>query len=192
MDNSEAPSPVAPVSRVAIAPWVDSHHGRYRWAMRIIGIDPGLNVTGLGVIEVDANGCVHVHHAVVRTKPRDGTTKRLATIRDGVRACAREFAVEAGAIEASFVGKNMRSAMSLGQARAAAMLGLAEAGIEVFEYAPNLVKQTVVGYGHGDKAQVGLMVRLQLGMAKDPTPADAADALAIAITHWAHTRLLRR
>jgi crossover junction endodeoxyribonuclease RuvC len=159
--------------------------------MRIIGIDPGLNVTGIGVIEVEADRCIHIHHCVVRTKPVHSTASRLVQIRDGVRKMAGEFGASAGAIEASFVGNNVRTAMALGQARAAAMLGLADAGLEVFEYAPNLVKQTVTGYGHGEKSQVAMMVRLQLGIAKDPTPADAADALAIAITHWAHSRLAR-
>ncbi len=78
--------------------------------------------------------------------------------------------------------------MSLGHARAAAILGLAASGIPVDQYSPNLVKQTVSGYGHSDKAQVALMVRLQLELESDPKPADAADALAVALTHWARTR----
>lgn len=81
--------------------------------------------------------------------------------------------------------------MSLGEARAAAILGLADAALEVAEFAPALVKQTVAGYGRGEKAQIAEMVRLQLGLATTPTPADAADALAIAITRWAHERLSR-
>ena len=95
-------------------------------------------------------------------------------------------------IEASFVGTNARSALSLGQARAAAIIGLSDAGIDVHEYSPALVKQTVAGYGRGDKAQVAEMVRLQLALRDVPTPADAADALATAITHWAHSRLAAR
>ncbi len=160
--------------------------------MRIIGIDPGLNATGYGIIEIEGDRCLHVRHGVIRTKPADGTARRLATIRDGVRAVALESQANSGAIEASFVGNNVRSAMSLGQARAAAIIGLTDAGLEVFEYAPTLVKQTVAGYGRGDKEQVAEMVRLQLGLPSVPTPADAADALAIAITHWAHSRLAAR
>jgi len=160
--------------------------------MRIIGIDPGLNVTGFGVIDVSGDGCVHVHHGVIRTKVADGKTHRLVALRDGVRAMSEAWKAEAGAIEASFVGANVKSAMALGEARAAAILGMADAGLEVAEYSPALVKQTVAGYGRGEKAQVATMVRLQLGLAALPTPADAADALAIAITHWAHARLASR
>src|SRR5450830_13567 len=160
--------------------------------MRIIGIDPGLNATGYGIIEIDGDRCLHVRHGVIRTKPADGVASRLVAIRDGVRAVAAEAVASSRAIEASFVGNNARSAMSLGQARAAAIIGLADAGLEVFEYAPTVVKQTVAGYGRGDKEQVAEMVRLQLGLLSLPTPADAADALAIAITHWAHSRLAAR
>lgn len=157
--------------------------------MRILGIDPGLNVTGYGVVEVERDGCAHVHHGVVRTRASDPLADRLAVIRDGVMAVARQWAVESAAIEASFVGANVRSALSLGQARAAAILGAGDAGLPVHEYAPTMVKQTVAGYGRGDKSQIAQMVRLQLSLAAVPTPADAADALAIAITHWAHTRI---
>ena len=164
----------------------------YLQRMRIIGIDPGLNVTGYGVVEVRGDTCHHLHHGVFRTRPSDGLAARLVVIRDGVRDAAREMAVDAGAVESSFVAANPRSGLLLGHARAAAILGLADAGIPVHEYAPNLVKQTVAGYGHGEKSQVALMVRMQLGLAAVPTPADAADALAIAITHWAHSRLVAR
>lgn len=157
--------------------------------MRIVGIDPGLGVTGFGIIEAERAGCVHVRHGVFRTRPADGRVERLVQLRDAVCAIARESGAEAGAIEAGFVGQNVRAAMALGEARAAALLGLADAGIAVVEYAPTLVKQTVAGYGRGEKAQVGQMVRLQLGLASVPTPEDAADALAVAITHWAHLRL---
>ena len=103
--------------------------------MRIIGIDPGLNVTGIGVVEADGDHCAHLWHGVVRTKPADGLTARLMAIRDGVVTAARQWGADAGAVEASFVGDNARSALALGQARAAAILGLADAGISVDEYA---------------------------------------------------------
>jgi crossover junction endodeoxyribonuclease RuvC len=157
--------------------------------MRILGIDPGLNVTGYGIVEVRADQCRHVGHGVVRTRPTDGMPARLVAIRDAVRQVALANALDAAAIESSFVAENARSALALGHARAAAILGCADAGLPVHEYAPTLVKQTVTGYGRGDKAQVSEMVRLQLALRQAPTPADAADALAIAITHWAHSRL---
>jgi crossover junction endodeoxyribonuclease RuvC len=160
--------------------------------MRIVGIDPGLNATGYGIIDVEDDHCVHIHHGVVRTRPAASLADRLVAIRDGVRAVAGEWHAGIGAIESSFVGNNARSALALGHARAAAILGLADAGLAVHEYAPALVKQTVVGYGRGEKAQVATMVQLQLALAATPSPADAADALAVALTHWAHARLAAR
>ncbi len=160
--------------------------------LRILGIDPGLTVTGLGVIDIQGDRCVHLHHSVVRTRPADGAAARLVAIRDAVRDAARHWLATEGAVEAGFVANNAKSALALGQARAAAILGLADAGLTVSEYAATVVKQTVAGYGQGEKSQVAQMVRLQLGLSAIPTPADAADALAIAITHWAHSRLAAR
>ncbi len=158
--------------------------------MRIIGVDPGLNVTGIGIVQVmDGISCRYIHHCVVRTKPTQELAARLVTIRDGVRAAALQWETTSAAIEASFIGNNARSALALGQARAAAILGLIEAGLHVSEYAPTLVKQTVAGYGRSEKSQVGRMVAMQLGLSTPPTPEDAADALAVAITHWAHSRM---
>jgi crossover junction endodeoxyribonuclease RuvC len=157
--------------------------------MRIIGIDPGLTATGFGVVDVQADQCRHICHGVVRTKPAEGIGSRLVAIRDAIREAARSNEATTAAVESSFVAENAKSALALGQARAAAILGCADAGLEVHEYTPTLVKQTVVGYGHGDKAQVAELVRVQLGMLAVPTPSDASDALAIAITHWAHQRL---
>ncbi|HCV00078.1 MAG TPA: crossover junction endodeoxyribonuclease RuvC [Dehalococcoidia bacterium] len=157
--------------------------------MRIAGIDPGLNVTGYGVVDIDGDQCRHVSHGIVRTRPVDSLSQRLVLIRDGVREALAQWSPEVGAVEASFVGSNARSALALGHARAAAILALADAGIEVYEYAPTLIKSTVTGYGRGDKKQIAEMVRIQLGIQETPSPSDAADALAVAITHWAQTRV---
>jgi len=159
--------------------------------MRILGIDPGLNTTGWGIVETSGPDCAHIRHGAVRTKPADAKSHRLVILRDAVCALAREHGATHGAIEAGFVGSNARSAMALGEARAACILGLADAGLEVVEYSPAVVKATVAGYGRGEKSQVAEMVRLQLRLASAPSPEDAADALAVAITHWAHARLLR-
>jgi crossover junction endodeoxyribonuclease RuvC len=159
--------------------------------MRILGIDPGLNTTGWGVIQGEATDCLWAAHGAVRTKPADAKHHRLVILRDSVCALAREHQATHGAIEAGFVGSNAKSAMALGEARAACILGLADAGLDVVEYSPALVKSTVSGYGRGEKAQVAEMIRLQLRLAKAPTPEDAADALAVALTHWAHLRLAR-
>lgn len=160
--------------------------------MRVLGIDPGLQVTGYGVVEITGEGCRHVHHGVVRTRAADTLAERLVVLRDGVRAIASRWEVTEGAIESSYVGNNARSALALGHARAAAMLAMADAGLTMAEYAPAMVKQTVAGYGRGEKSQIAEMVRLQLSLPAVPTPADAADALAVAITHWAHMRLRDR
>lgn len=160
--------------------------------MRIVGIDPGLNATGYGVVDIEGDQCRHVAHGVVRTRSTDALARRLVLIRDGLRVALAQWSPEQGAVEASFVGSNARTAMALGHARAAAILALADSGLEVHEYAPTMIKQTVAGYGRGEKAQVAEMVRLQLGLATAPTPPDAADALAVAITHWAHARLAER
>jgi len=160
--------------------------------MRILGIDPGLNTTGWGVVQTTgANDCAWAAHGAIRTKPADAKTHRLVQLRNAVCKLAREHQATHGAIEAGFVGNNARSAMALGEARAACILGLADAGLEVVEYSPALVKSTVAGYGRGEKSQVAEMVRLQLRLPRVPTPEDAADALAVAITHWAHARLAR-
>ncbi len=160
--------------------------------MRIAGIDPGLNATGYGIVDIEGDECRHVTHGVVRTRSSDSLARRLVLIRDGLRKAFAQWSPEVGAVEASFVGSNARSALALGHARAAAILALADSGLEVHEYAPTVVKQTVAGYGRGDKAQVAEMVRIQLALADTPSPSDAADALAVAITHWAHSRLDRQ
>ena len=160
--------------------------------MRIVGIDPGLNVTGIGIIDVDGGDCRYVHHGVVRTKAAEPMSSRLGTIMEGVAAVAAEWKATDSAIEASFVGKSAKSALALGHARAAAMLGLRSAGLAVAEYAPTMVKQAVSGYGRGEKSQIAEMVRLHLGLAVVPKPLDATDALAVAITHWAHSRIEAR
>ena len=157
--------------------------------MRIAGIDPGLNATGYGIVDVDGDVCRHVAHGVVRTRSADSLAHRLVLIRDGLRKAFAQWSPEVGAVEASFVGSNARSALALGHARAAALLALADSGLEVHEYAPAVIKNQVGGYGQSDKAQIAKMVGIELGLAEPPGPSDAADALAVAITHWAHTRL---
>ena len=160
--------------------------------MRIAGIDPGLNATGYGIVDVDGDQCRHVVHGVVRTRSADSLARRLVLIRDGLRKVFAQWSPDVGAVEASFVGSNARTALALGHARTAAILALADSGLEVHEYAPAVIKNQVGGYGQSDKAQVAKMVGIELRMTETPQPSDAADALAVAITHWAHTRLEQR
>ena len=149
--------------------------------MRILGIDPGMNATGYGVVEFDKqnDNCQHITHGIIRTKSSEELTIRLQI---------DEYDPSFGAVEGGFVGTNARSALLLGHARAIAILTLGDGNLTVSEYSPSLVKQTVVGYGHSTKQQVAEMVRLQLNLKQRPKPADASDALAIAITHWAHLK----
>ena len=149
--------------------------------MRILGIDPGLRNLGWGVIEADAGRIRHVANGVVRSGSGD-LAARLVALFDGLSAVLAEHRPEQAAIEKTFVNKDGAGTLKLGQARGVALLVPARAGLVVGEYAPNAVKKCVVGVGHADKAQVAYMVALQLPGARIAGP-DAADALAIALTH---------
>ncbi len=118
--------------------------------------------------------------------------ERLLAIQRGLEGVIRTHRPSVMAIEEPFVAVNVRSAFAIGEARAAAILAGAGAGLSVVSYSPAAVKETVTGYGRGDKQQVQELVRLQLGLDKPPTPYDAADALAIALCHALRSRLERR
>ncbi|MGR3541085.1 MAG: crossover junction endodeoxyribonuclease RuvC [Hasllibacter sp.] len=158
--------------------------------MRVLGIDPGLNACGWGVIDVDGPRLSHVASGTVRPAGAD-LGARLAALHDGLDAALRAHAPDAAAVEQTFATANGASTLKLGQARGVAMLVPARAGLPVGEYAPNAVKKAVVGAGHAGKDQIGYMVRLQLPGA-DPGSADAADALAVAICHAIHLRASAR
>ncbi len=149
--------------------------------MRILGIDPGLRNLGWGVIEAEAGRIRHVANGVVRSGGGD-LAARLVQLFDGLSAVIAEHRPEQAAIEKTFVNKDGAGTLKLGQARGVALLVPARAGLVVGEYAPNAVKKCVVGVGHADKAQVAYMIALQLPGARIAGP-DAADALAIALTH---------
>jgi crossover junction endodeoxyribonuclease RuvC len=156
-----------------------------RRPIRILGIDPGLRRTGWGVVEIDGNRLSYIACGSVETSERAELAVRLVTIHDGLQRVVAEFAPDEAAVEATFVNKDASATLKLGQARGIAMLVPALAGVAVAEYAPNLVKKTIVGAGHGDKAQVRMMVGVLLPKS-DPQSDDAADALAIAICHAHH------
>ena len=153
---------------------------------RVIGVDPGLRTAGWGVIEVDGPRLRHVANGAVRSGEGD-LAARLLAIHAGLAAAVALHAPTEAAIEQTFVNRDGAGSLKLGQARGVALLALAQAGLPVGEYMPNLVKKTVVGTGHAQKAQVLHMVRLQLPGC-DPEGADAADALAVAICHAMHAR----
>lgn len=158
-------------------------------AIRILGIDPGLNATGWGVISQDGTRLSLIAHGVIKAPAKDVMARRLCFIHDAVEALLEEHQPHEAAIEDQFVAANPGSALKLGQARAAAMLAPARAGLPVGEYAPRLIKKAVVGTGAADKAQVAAMVSVLLPGAK--AVADDADALAIAICHANHRNAKR-
>ena len=154
--------------------------------IRILGIDPGLRRTGWGLVEIAGNRLTFLACGSVTTRDADGLALRLLAIHDGLMRILEEFRPDEAAVEATFVNKDATATLKLGQARGIAMVVPARAGVPVAEYAPNLVKKSIVGAGHGDKAQVRMMIGVLLPKA-DPTSDDAADALAVAVTH-AHRR----
>ena len=156
-----------------------------RSLVRILGIDPGLRRTGWGVIDVEGNRLMFVACGSVETRETLPLAERLVAIHQGLTQVLGEFSPLEAAVEQTFVNKDGVATLKLGQARGVAMLAPAMFGISVAEYAPNQVKKTVVGAGHADKAQIRMMLGVLLPKAA-PKTADAADALAIAITHAHH------
>ena len=158
-----------------------------RAAIRILGIDPGLRRTGWGVVESDGNRLVYIGCGSVETSERSALGARLVAIHDGLARVIGDYAPHEAAVEATFVNVNGAATLKLGQARGIAMLVPARHGLDVAEYAPNLVKKTIVGAGHADKTQIRVMIGVLLPKA-DPHSDDAADALAIAVCHAHHRR----
>jgi crossover junction endodeoxyribonuclease RuvC len=160
-----------------------------RIPVRILGIDPGLRRTGWGVIDVEGNRLMYVACGSVETREGVSLAERLVVIHEGLVRVLGDFKPMEAAVEHTFVNKDGASTLKLGQARGVAMLVPALHGISVAEYAPNQVKKTVVGAGHADKNQIKVMIGVLLPKA-DPQSADAADALAVAITHAHHRQAL--
>jgi len=154
-------------------------------AIRILGIDPGLRRTGWGVIDSDGNRLIYVGCGSIEPTDTLPLAERLVAIHDGLAKVLGEFSPAEAAVEQTFVNKDGAATLKLGQARGIAMLTPARFGLSVAEYAPNQVKKTVVGAGHADKNQIRVMLGILLPKAA-PKSADAADALAIAITHAHH------
>jgi crossover junction endodeoxyribonuclease RuvC len=153
--------------------------------IRILGIDPGLRRTGWGMVEIAGNRLGFIGCGSVTTDDRDTLAARLLAIHDGLMRILDEYRPHEAAVEATFVNKDAKATLKLGQARGIAMVAPARAGVPVAEYAPNLVKKSIVGAGHGDKLQVRMMIGVLLPKA-NPHSDDAADALAIAVTHAHH------
>lgn len=153
--------------------------------VRILGIDPGLRRTGWGVVTVDGWKLGFVACGTVTADTDMPLSDRLKALHEGVAGVIGRFAPDEAAIEETFVNKDAQATLKLGHARGVAMLACAQAGLQVAEYAPNQVKKTIVGAGHAEKAQIQAMVRVLLPKS-DPKGMDAADALAVALTHAQH------
>jgi len=155
-------------------------------AIRIIGLDPGLRRTGWGVVACEGARLVHIAHGVIAPPEKAAFSDRLLMLFEELCAVIAEHAPDEAAVEEVFVNMNPSSTLKLGHARACALIAPARAGLPVAEYAARLVKKSIVGTGAADKDQIGFMIRRLLPTAGETT-ADAADALAVAITH-AHLR----
>jgi len=164
--------------------------------MRVFGIDCGTEFTGYGVVEVDHSGrevkLRHLCAGAVRLNKKDKTPVRLLQVYGELTGLMRLWQPEVVAIEEVFFSANAKSALKLGQVRGVAMLAAANCGLQVAEYAPLTIKSAVVGYGLAAKEQVGFMVARLLELEEAPKPADAADALAIAICHIHHAQTAER
>ena len=158
--------------------------------IRIIGIDPGLRRTGWGIIETSGNSLRFVASGTVTSDGEMDLASRLCQLHDGLADIVHSYQPDEAAVEQTFVNKDAVATLKLGQARGIAMLVPARSGVPVAEYAPNLIKKTIVGAGHGEKAQIRMMIGVLLPKA-DPRSEDAADALAIAVCH-AHNRGAQR
>ncbi len=151
--------------------------------MRVMGIDPGSNCTGYGIVEETRGQLRAVHWGGIRNNARKPFPERLKHIYGGLVEVIREYAPDCVAVEDLFFASNAKSALKLGQTRGATLLAAVNEDRAVAEYSPLEVKQSVVGYGRADKIQVQTMVTALLGLKQKPEPFDAADALAIAICH---------
>ena len=159
--------------------------------MKVLGIDPGTAACGYGIVHESDGRIRAIDHGCWTSGARERPELRLRKIFDGVTVLISEHAPDAVALEESFVGADARIALFVGQARGAALVAAAAAGVACTEYAPARVKQAVCGYGRAEKAQVQRMVAAILGLKKAPTPHHAADALAVAICHALAPPLLR-
>ena len=151
--------------------------------MIIMGVDPGTAVTGIGVIEIIGDDLRAITYRAVRTSAKEQLPVRLKEIFDAVRSVAEDYFPAYCVVEDVFGGKNIRSALLIGQARGAVITAALSAGVQIAEYTPREIKMSVVGNGNASKEQVQFMVRSLLGLRENPEPLDCSDALAAAICH---------
>jgi crossover junction endodeoxyribonuclease RuvC len=158
--------------------------------MLAIGIDPGTAITGYGLVRELADGSLQVvDYGVIQTPAAHAMPDRLVQLYQDLKEVITLHSPQSGAVEKLFFARNVRTALSVGQARGIALLALAESAVEVAEYSPNEIKQAVAGYGGAEKMQVQMMVQALLDLDEVPQPDDAADALAVAICHVHSARI---
>jgi crossover junction endodeoxyribonuclease RuvC len=157
--------------------------------MRVLGIDPGSETLGWGVVDGVGSRYSMVAYGTVRSNPKQPFSQRLLNIYNGVAEVMAEHSPDVLSVEDTFYAVNVGVALKLGQVRGITLLLAEQRGLEIAEYAPRLIKQTVAGNGAAEKQQIGHMVKVLLGLKAVPTPHDAADALATAICHFHHAGL---
>lgn len=160
--------------------------------MRVLGIDPGSETLGWGVVDGKGSKYTLVDFGTVKSNPKETFSRRLLNIYNGVASVIDKHSPDVLAVEDTFYAVNVGVALKLGQVRGTMLLLAEQWGLQIAEYAPRLIKQTVVGYGNAEKHQVGEMVRILLALKVPPKPHDAADALAIAICHFHHAGVNER
>jgi crossover junction endodeoxyribonuclease RuvC len=156
--------------------------------MRILGLDPGTATTGYGIIEVVEGELTAVTYGTITTSPDTPMPQRLQWLQQELQQLLDEYEPDTAAVEEVFFGRNVTTAITVGQARGVLLLTLANAGLPISEYSPPKIKDAVTGYGKADKNQVQLMVQNLLNLEEKPHPDDAADGLAVAITHYHYQR----
>lgn len=157
---------------------------------KVLGIDPGTAITGYGVIETGGRGLgVLLECGVVKTDRKQSLAYRLESLYEGITEIIRKHQPAILSIESVFYGKNPQSTIALAQGRGIALLAASQSNMEIYEFAPAVVKKTVAGTGRANKEQVAYMVQRLLGLKSPPTPSDAADGVALAITFLLHRSL---
>jgi len=159
--------------------------------MFVLGIDPGLTTTGYGIVTEQGGREAATAFGVIRTDPATPDADRLVELHNDVQALIAEHRPRLAAIEQVFVNRNRHTAVSVARASGVILLALAEAGLAVAEYTPSGVKMALTGSGTADKEQMQKVVAMRLGLAGPPAPADAADALAVALCHLQHRGAIR-
>lgn len=154
--------------------------------MRILGIDPGTAITGYGIVDEVNGNLVPVAYGVIRTSSKMEMPKRLQVLHQELTQLLEDFKPDTAGVEELFFGRNATTAITVGQARGVVLLCLVNAGISIGEYSPPKIKSAITGYGNADKKQMQLMVQSLLDLEETPKPDDAADGLAVAITHYQH------